>query len=213
MNIENIEDEVTLFCSEFFEEEADVAEECIDFLEANDLYVPKENYTVMPEFLDSIIKKFRVLDSAFMSATLFKVNKDLQKLKNIYDNLKEKSLNPKKVFNEDFLEFSDTLYNAQESENYKALKKIYYEVFTALFFDDRKYYIESILEVLNSKAYYCDKLLWKEARESNFIKKHFQVNKISDKLNSKNYLLHATSMMRPYTKEYDYYQSCIRIYK
>jgi len=213
MDITIAEDEVYNFCLEYFEEEALIAELCLAFMDNYELFVPKENYTVMPKFLDTIIKKFRVLDSNFISPTLEKMNKDMQILDNTLNNLKNKTVSIREVFNKDFLEYSAVLSSSTEFTNYKELKKVYFCIFSAIFYKDKKYYLSIIKEILNSRAFYCDRLLWREAKASNFIKKHFQVNKISEVLNSKNYLLHATSLMRPYTAEYDYYQSCIRIYK
>ena len=235
MDITIIEDEVSYFCADFFEEATIEVEEGIDFLEDNELEVPKENYTVLPNFLNTIIQRFRVLDSNFVSPLLEKVRKDMRTIQKILIPLKEHSKDIPKLFEEEFIPSSEVLSDLQKDlndqrirargnadlkqrldeseERYNKLKDIYYEVFSEMFYEDKKYYIESLSLILNSKAFYCDKLLWKEANESNFIKKHFQVQKISTVLNSKNYLLHATSLMRPYTKEYEYYQSCIRIYK
>jgi len=93
------------------------------------------------------------------------------------------------------------------------LKSVYYTAFEEIFNDDKKYFISSLMKALNSKTYYFDKLLWREASKSNVITKHFQLLKIKNRLNTKDYLLYTTGLMRPYTKEYQYLQSCLRIYK
>lgn len=235
MDVSVIEDEISYFCSEFFEDAAAEVEDAIAFIEDNELEVPKENYTVLPLFLTTIIQRFRVLDSAFVSPLLDKVAKDMSTLQSILIPLKKDCENARELFNTEFIESSEILANLQNDINnqkirakgdadlkitlheseiqFNKLKKIYYEIFSEMFYEEKTYYLESLLVSLNLFSYYCDKLVWIEASQSNFIKKHFQVQKISTVLNSKNYLLHATSLMRPYTKEYEYYQSCIRIYK
>jgi len=235
MDITIIEDEVSYFCADFFQDAAIEAEEGINFIEQNNLDIPKENYTILPKFLNVIIQRFRVLDSGFVGPLLEKVSKDMQSLEKILIPLKKDTANLQELFNNEFIDFSEVLSDLQndisnqrirtkgnlelkkrleESEHrFEELKKIYLEVFSEMFYDDKQYYIGSLLSILNLMAFFCDKLIWEEANESNFIKKHFQVQKISKVLDSKSYLLHATSLMRPYTSEYEYYQACIRIYK
>ena len=235
MDISIIEDEVSYFCADFFQDAVDEVEEGINFIEDNELEVPKENYTILPEFLNTILQRFRVLDSNFVSPLLDKVSSDMRTIQKILVPLRKHSANIPELFNTEFIDASEVLSDLksdlnnqrirakgnielknrllESEERYEKLKKIYFEVFNEMFYEDREYYIGSLLYILNSKAFYCDKLIWQEANESNFIKKHFQVQKIATVLNSKNYLLHATSLMRPYTSEYEYYQSCIRIYK
>lgn len=235
MNITIIEKEVNDFCTDFFRDVATEAKRCLDFREKNGLYTPKENYTVLPEFLDSVRKKFKVLDSHFESATLEKLAKDVRALEDMLSTLKSESGNIIELFKTRVVQSSKLLnYLLQEiashkllakndaedkahlaslESNFKEIKKIYYDLFSHMFYADREYYIGVLAESLNFKAYYYDKLLWSEASSSNFIIKHFQVKQISDKIDSKHYLQHLLSLMRPYTQKYEYYQSCIRIYK
>ncbi|WP_294962172.1 hypothetical protein [Sulfurimonas sp.] len=95
----------------------------------------------------------------------------------------------------------------------KEFKEVYFSTFQEIFKDDLKYFLESLSLCLNSKTYYFDKLLWKEAESSLVIKKHLQALEINNKLNTRDYLLYTTDLMRPYTEEYEYLQSCLRIYK
>ena len=235
MNITIIENEVNNFCADYFREAALGSKACLDFIEKNELYTPKENYTILIEFLDTTRKRFKVLDSNFESITLEKISKDVRALEGILTPLKKDSENINELFITNFIKSSEVLSTLQKEivahkllikndiseksylvyieSNFKELKRIYYEVFEEMFYADREYYIDLLLESLNFMTYYYDKLLWEEAANSNFIIKHFQVKQIAEKINSKYYLKHILSLMRPYTEKYEYYQSCIRIYK
>jgi hypothetical protein len=235
MDLTIIEDEVYKFNREFFSEVSDTTEECLNFIEQNRLHIPKENYTIVGEFLHNTLKNFRILDSTFMSSTLKKINSDIKYLQILYDETVEDSQNIKNIFELEFItsspsfsHFAREVLKAQSIRNPNdeqrkekkklsamlvELKNIYFTTFEEIFKDDKKYFLESIMISLNSKTYYLDKLLWKEAASSIVITKHFQVLKIKNKLNTRDYLLYTTGLMRPYTKEYQYLQSCLRIYK
>jgi len=235
MDLTIIEEEVYKFSREFFSEISETTEECLNFIQQNHLHIPKENYTIVGEFLHNTLKNFRILDSTFMSQTLKKVNSDVNYLKSLRDETIEESKNIKNIFESDFIASSPSFCNfakeiikvqniknpsdedRKEKKRLSALllelKEVYYKTFEEIFKDDKKYFLESLMLCLNSKTYYLDKLLWKEASSSIVITKHFQVLKIKNKLNTKNYLLYTTGLMRPYTKEYQYLQSCLRIYK
>jgi hypothetical protein len=197
--------------------------------------MPKENYTIVGEFLQSTLKNFRILDSTFMSSTLKKLDVDIKYLQNLYNETVENSKNIKNIFDLKFItsspsfsRFSKEFLKVQSIKNptdkqriekkklssmFVELKEAYYSTFEEIFKDDKKYFLESLMLSLNSKTYYFDKLLWREAESSIVITKHFQVLKIKNKLNTRDYLLYTTGLMRPYTKEYQYLQSCLRIYK
>lgn len=235
MDLTIIQEEVYKFNGDFFSEIAAVTEECLNFIEHNHLHEPKENYTIVGDFLHNTLKSFRILDSTFMSLTLKKIDSDIKYLQTLYDETIENSQNIKNIFESGFITSSPSFSrfarevmkiqairnptDEQRKEKKKLsamlaeLKNIYYTVFEEIFRDDKKYFLESLMISLNSKTYYFDKLLWREAASSMVITKHFQVLKIKNKLNTKDYLLYTTGLMRPYTKEYQYLQSCLRIYK
>ena len=235
MDLTTIEDEVYNFNKDFFYEISITTERCLNFIEQNHLHIPKENYTIVGEFLHNTLKNFRILDSTFMSPTLKKLDLDIRYLQSLYDETLKRSQNIKDIFESDFIvssasfaPFAREILKAQSVRNptdeqrktkrhlsqmMQELKDVYYTSFQEIFKDDKKYFLESLLLVLNSKTYYFDKLLWKEASASVVITKHFQVLKIKNKLNTRDYLLYTTGLMRPYTKEYQYLQSCLRIYK
>ncbi|WP_373004534.1 hypothetical protein [Sulfurimonas sp.] len=235
MDLTIIEEEVYIFNREFFFEISETTEKCLNFIEQNHLYIPKENYTIVGEFLHNTLKNFRILDSTFMSPTLKKIDSDIKYLQTLYDETIEDSKNIKNIFELEFItsspsfsRFAREVLKAQAVSNPNdeqrkerkklsamliELKDIYYSTFEEIFKDDKKYFLESLMLSLNSKTYYLDRLLWKEAESSIVITKHFQVLKIKNKLNTRDYLLYTTGLMRPYTKEYQYLQSCLRIYK
>ncbi|EDZ63611.1 hypothetical protein SMGD1_1179 [Sulfurimonas gotlandica GD1] len=235
MDLTIIEDEIYKFNRVFFAEVSEAAERCLNFIEQNNLHIPKENYTIVGDFLNTTLRNFRVLDSTFMSSTLKKLNADVKYLKTLYDETIEETHNVKEIFESEFIasspsfsHFAREVLKAQSIRNptdeqrkerkklsamLLELKDIYYSTFEEIFNDDKKYFLESLMLSLNSKTYYLDRLLWKEATASIVITKHFQVLKIKNKLNTRDYLLYTTGLMRPYTKEYQYLQSCLRIYK
>lgn len=232
MDINTIENQVNNFTDTFFANEKFLVDTSSSFIEKHDLYTPKENYTIVVDFLFSVIKNFRVLDSKFMGDTLQKLYIDVQSLQAKYLSLQTKTKDTEEVFNKHFIPSLPTMnLLRQEIKNikqvtsddkimletlikdYKALKNIYAEVFNEIFRDEKKYYLSSLLSILNSRAYYLDKVLWVQADKSLVITKHFKILNIEDKLNTKTYLLYTTGLMRPYTAEYKYLQSCLRIYK
>jgi hypothetical protein len=235
MDLTIIEEEVFKFNREFFSEISSASEEYLNFIEQNHLHIPKENYTIVGQFLQNTLRNFRILDSTFMSQTLKKINSDVKHLNTLYNETLEDSADIKAIFESEFLTYSTSFANVgkeiikaqnirnpsnedkKEKKRLSALllelKEIYYNTFEEIFKEDKKYFLESLMICLNSMTYYLDKLLWKEASASIVITKHFQVLKIKNKLNTKDYLLHTTDLMRPYTKEYRYLQSCLRIYK
>ncbi len=235
MDLTIIEEEVYTFNRDFFAEISEVTERCLNFNEQNHLYIPKENYTIVGNFLHTTLKSFRILDSTFMSSTLKKLDEDVKYLQTLRDKTMEETNNIKDIFelefiasSESFSRFAKEVLKAHDIRNPNdeqrkerkrlstmliELRDIYYSAFEEIFQGDKKYYLESLMLSLNSKTYYFDKLLWSEAESSIVITKHFQVLQIKNKLNTKDYLLYTTDLMRPYTKEYQYLQSCLRIYK
>jgi len=235
MNLTIIEEEIYKFNKDFFYDISQIAEQCIDFTEQNHLHIPKENYTIVGNFLAATLKSFRVIDSTFMSPTLKKISKDVKTLQNLCDSVSNETQNLREIFESEFIKSSPSFSSfAREvlrvqsiripsDEDRKERKKlsimmielkaIYYKLFEEIFNEDKKYFLSLLKQALNSKTYYFDKLLWHEASKSNVITKHFQILKIKNALNTKDYLLYTTGLMRPYTKEYQYLQSCLRIYK
>jgi len=243
MDYEIIEDEIFEFIDNFFDEFYTLAEDNENFIENNNLHIPKENYMLLNKFLQKTLSNFKNVDHTFCSSTLNKLSIDLNylsvKLENLIKNSKdiktifEKQFVP--IFEKQFVPISPTLvdfakviveftelpnktieefaYFKQMKKNYLKLKEIYYDIFEEAFNNERKYNIMALKYGINTKAYYFDKLLWKEANSSKAIVRYFKIRKLNGKLNSKKYILFITALMLPYVDEYRYLQRCLRIFK
>ncbi len=235
MDYKTIEDEVYQFCAIYFDDIAGVAEDNANFIEDNNLRIPKENYSILNPFLQKTLKNFKILDQTFCTSTLSKLSHDLEYLSELYSGVVKKSQDTLKIFESKFIPSSPTLTNFAKaildfaelpdktSEeilylkkmkiDYPKLKEIFYTIFEEVFTDDKKHHLLSLKSGINTKAYYFDKLLWKEADASLIIVKHFQIRKLDGKLNTKDYILFTTALMRPYTDEYRYLQKCLKVFK
>lgn len=235
MDIKTIEDEIYQFDEEFFEDASALIEDGNNFIEDNFLYTPKENYTAVADFLNHTLENFRRMDTGFMTPTLEKLKNDIKILHSLHISTKKKSKDIKEIFNKHFLPNSmpfkvlekeiltlrgivnksseDKEFLKLTIDDFRDLHTVYYETFYHIFYEDRRYYLNSILVILNSVVYYYDKLLWKEANKSKFITHRYRSKKDSSILNTRDFLIHTTDMMQPYTREYEYLRSCIRIYK
>lgn len=235
MDYETIEDEVYEFCEIYFDEIAEVAENNVNFIEDNRLHIPKENYAILNKFLQKVLKNFKILDQNYCSSTLDKLGYDLEQLNELYDNVVKKSKNTLDIFESKFTprshiltNFTKALLNTSELSNktqedidsikkmkkdYPKLKEVFYSIFEEVFNEDKKQNLVNLKNSINSKTYYFDKLLWKEADKSATIVKHFSIRKLDGKLNTKDYILFTTAIMRPYTDEYRYLQNCLKVFK
>ena len=235
MDYKTIEDEVFEFSADYFDDIATLAEENETFVQEHDLHIPKENYTILNKFLQKTLNNFKILDQTYCSNTLDKLSFDLEQICFKFDSVIKNSHNTKDIFDKKFLPTSPTLVNfakatidfaelphkttdeilylKQMKKDYLKLKEVYFTIFEEIFNDDKKHYLTSLKYGINTKSYYFDKLLWKEADQSITIVKHFSIRKLEGKLNTKDYILFTTALMRPYTDEYRYLQKCLRIFK
>lgn len=233
MDIDTIRDEVSNFSQEFFQETSETIDKCVDFINEYDLYVPKENYTIVIGFLNSTLNNFKRMDASFMSSTLEKLSNDVKVLKELLISVKKVRI--KELFETKFINTVPSII-ALEKEimtlkgvtqkttedidlinkhmlDLKYLIRVYYDVFSEVIYEDKKYVKESLLEVLNSKTFYYDKVLWIEANNSEVVPIKYVNPQHINILNTKDFLLHTTGLMQPYSQEYKYLQSCLRIYK
>ncbi len=235
MDYKIIEDEVYQFCEEYFEDIAILSGKNEAFTEDNGLYIPKENYTILVQFLQKNFKNFKILDPTFYSDTLDKLSKDLLQITQIHAEVLKRSQNIKEIFESNFLRESPTLTNfakniidftqlpdktsdelsyfKQIQKDYIKLQEIFFNIFEEIFNDDKKHYLSTINNGINIKSYYFDKLLWQEVNLSLTITKHFSARKLTGKLNTQKYILFSSSIMRPYTQEYEYLQNCLKVFK
>ena len=213
MNIEIVEDEIYDFCSEYLKKEIELAYECETYIYSHHLPSPKENYAILAKFLNILLRHMIDLDLNAISPTLLKLNTNVQVLSKGLINLEKRTIDSKHIFFNDFIAFSDILQDSKEYENYEELEKVYFEIFKESFYNEVKNLKNDIGYNLNTLSFYTEKLIWIEAHNSHFIKKHFENNSTADVLNSKNYITHSLRLMRKFTKEYDYYMSCKKVFK
>ena len=160
MDLTIIEEEVYKFNKEFFYKISKAAEEFSDFIEENSLHVPKENYTLLSDFLYNTLTKFRVLDSSFMSSTLKKISIDVQETQTLYKDTIENSKDINHIFESEFLpssesfslfekEVSNDKDNIKLSQMLIELKEIYYTSFYEIFHLYQRYIDKSLMINLN----------------------------------------------------------------
>lgn len=231
MDIKTIENEIYDFASSQFQDYYAEIEETYDFIENNHLHIPKENYLKLSKYLLETFKFFRTLDIRSMSETSKKLYLDITNFQKNIEILENS--NKQHLFHNHFLSFStilsllgkevvsrkeqrvfieEALYETLLND-YNNLKKIYYGIFLELMHNEIDELIKNYKELLNSKLFYFDKLIWKEARASHLITRHYALQNASLKLDSKSYLTYSLSLLHPSTKEFTYLQSCLRIYK
>ena len=235
MDYEIIENEVENFNVLFFEDVAGIAQENDSFIDDNSLPIPREDYTILNKFLQKTLGNFKILDPTYCSSTLDKLGTDLKQLSEVYDKLLKKTKDARSVFESKFLPHSttltnfakaildfaelpdktseETLYLKKLKTDYLKLKEVFFGIFEEVFADEKKRYLIALKSAMNTKSYYFDKLLWKEADASMTIVKHFSIRKLDGKLNTKDYILFTTAIMRPYTDEYRYLQNCLKVFK
>jgi len=235
MDITNIEDEVYDFDNIFFQKVSSVVEEGLDFIENNHLIEPKENYVMLIDYLGTVINYFHNLDRSFMDSTFKKLQSDVNNLNGLYKKQKDilqnveeifkknfkKQSNVIRVYTQEILEYksADNLSNEEKIElkilldYYKELDAVCFETFKSIFKEDCKYLLDSLLVVLNSKTYYLHEMFWHKAADSEAVQRLFRIQKIDGDISSKNYITHKLDVMLPYSKEYQYFKDCLRIYK
>jgi len=236
MNINDVEDEIYGFCNLFFKDIDPIVEDGIALINDNGLVQPKENYRVLIEYLSTTLNHFKNLDYSVIDETLKKLHRDVLYLDKVYTIKKEQASNIEHIFKHKFLNKSPLFISLsanilklkntnnlsdEEKLSYKKLmrefqelEKIYYEVFQKIFVEDRTYFLNALLVILNTKTFYLDKLLWKQVCTSETIMKTLKgVSKTNKCINSKLYLGHRLNIIIPYSKDYKYLQKCLKVYK
>lgn len=234
MNIDQIKNEVKFFNDNFFREDFELIDNGFYIIDGYGLKEPRKNYLFTFEFLNSTFKHFFSLDYQFASSTLVKLNKDINQVYKHYEDKKKYQDNIDEVF-ELFLK-SNTLFiemktrldklegnrslNDYDNEtkdiftnHYTELKAIYFDYFKSNFFESYRYVLNSLKVVLNSKSYYYEKLLWRDAATSENINRKFKLLHMQNSINSYSYLLERLKLALPYTDESQYLEKCLRIYR
>ncbi len=235
MDILAIEDEIYKFNDIFFKDCSSVVEDGLNFLEDNHLEVPKENYTILFDYLNPVFNYFRNLDYQAIGSTLSKLHLDVKYLNITYKDVRAKSLNIKEVYEKSIIKHSQILSTmSKEVNKYKnivnisrddkrvlnqkvaeftQLKKIYYESFEKTFTEDKRFFLSSLLKILNTKTYYLERLLWLEVSQSEIILNSLKELQSDEPVDSKAYLTYKLSVIMPYSEDYKYLQKCLRVFK
>jgi len=235
MDIQTIEDEINLFNMNFFEDVAEVCEEGLDFISNNHLHQPKENYTLLYKFSNTLFSHFKSLDYLIIDDTLSKLQKDIFNLNYLYSNLKEMSSDIKNICTSQVLKKSKLIQSIEDQlqaykkitnisvterktlkshfSNYEKLRIVYFKLFKEIFIEEREYFLSSLLNILNTKIYYFEKLLWVKAAQSETILRSLKDISINGEIGSKYFLAHKLKVIMPYSKDYIYFRKCLRIFK
>lgn len=234
MNADQIKNEVKFFNDNFFREDFQLIDEGFKLINGYVLKEPRKNYLFTFEFLSSTFNNFVSLDYQFASSTLVKLNKDVKQVHERYEEKKKNLENAHEAFetflnsNSLFIEIKNRLdelsgrgslsdYDNETKEiltrHHCELKAIYFDYFKNDFFKRHRYVLKSLKTVLNSKTYYYEKLLWRDASSSENINRKFKLLHIEKSINSYGYLLERLKIALPYTQESQYLEKCLRIYR
>jgi hypothetical protein len=229
MDIKTIENEINNFNKKFFYETSVTVSDSIALIENNKFIIPKENYALVTELLNTTLKKFYSFDSSFKTPLLSKLDKDTVYLHQLYNKLQYSQNDIRNIFDTKFIYNSPTLSKLQYELNslkqdyatpsqklYKRFDKdldkllsIYFKKFSELFNEEKKYFQKTLLSILNSRTFYFDKLFWQAANRSTLIHKHLPKN-----INStKTYIKYIMSIIHPYSDKFKALELALRIYK
>lgn len=229
MNIETIDKEIEHFTQLFFHDIAQRLEYNVALIEKYSLIVPRENYTLISDFLATTFKKFYSFDPNFKTPFLEKLYNDVTSLEKMLRSITYSKNDIKQIFETKFLssstsitEFREELnllkhdYSTQVQEIHSRLQRdinkliaIYKERFEEIFHEEYEYFYTTLLSVLNSRTYYLDKVMWIEANASMSIHKHLPENIY----NTRDYLHYVMGVIHPYSEKYKTYELALRIYK
>ena len=235
MDIDTINNEIFNFTDNLFNDSLDIIEENFAFFEKVQLISPKKNHFFLLHFLNTTINNFSNLDYAFCSKTLKKIHTNINSLNKLYQIHENYSQNIETIFTSKVITkialFQDmdaeikelhlnTFLNDSEKEKIAIIKKqhsqmkeIYLETFTEDFTSQNKSILQSLKEILNTKLYYFDKILWIEANNSPVITRLFKNMNLTHAIDSKAYINYRLGLDLPYSEEYKYLLKCLRIYK
>ncbi len=234
MNIDIITNNVTDYIDISFAESLDVIDDNFDFIDKYNLIQPKKNYLLTLDYLNTTVKHFTALDYTFYEKTLKKLHRDINSIYKLYNSIKENENKIKNIFDKKFfsklslfIQIEENLNNLEESSvidsdkrktiklvrsHYKNMYDIYYNIFKEEFIAQSKYVINSLEEILNSKIFYLDTMIWLDSPKSRAIWRTLKMLRIESDINSKKYLTHRLSVALPYTQDYQYLKKCLRIH-
>jgi len=234
MDVEDIRDEVDEFNESYFVEYLDLIDDNFDFIEENELILPKKNYLFTYKFLNFTMGHFSNLDYKFVSSTLRKLHNDILMLYKNLEKQKEFKNEIENVFDiflknsQIFIDIQNALIGLQKiktlseddieekkvlNTHYSKLKEIYFQHFYDSFIEQNRYIVSSLKDILNCKLAYFEKILWIDASKSDAITRTLRGLGLVKNLNSALYLKQRLSVALPYTDDYHYLMRCLKVYK
>jgi hypothetical protein len=156
MDVEDIRDEVDEFNEDYFIEYLDLIDDNFDFIEENELVVPKKNYLFTYNFLNFTMGHFSNLDYKFVSPTLRKLHNDILMLHKNLEKQKEFKNEIDSIF-EIFLKSSQMFVDIKNALKSKfalsdsAIQKLNEWFNNEENFDDIKMLAEYLLQGLHPK--------------------------------------------------------------
>ncbi|WP_458700982.1 hypothetical protein ACKGJI_02510 [Sulfurospirillum sp. 1307] len=186
------------FLDDFFSDEQEVLRFNINFLENNGFeYQIKIDYMQLNRFISSAYNTILANDSQVIDNLINKFYKDIINLNKFYKSFLEKTKDPFSIYKFNFLKTNQGLVGIAKKllendknkdkklanislDNLNELGDFLKAQFESEFLKEFDEYDESLRIIINTKTYYFDSLLWKEARKSQSIQEFFKKSKRSD---------------------------------
>jgi len=215
----------------YFKNIHQIVEKNFDFIDSLGLPAPKQNYLFTYDYLTYVYDIFVRIDNKFVSHTLNKLKRDIDNLQELLQIHEDINKEYEEIFDEKFLPKSQLftymtqkLEQLKEQDNnpkevhtlqhhLKELKKVYLALFKNDFIKENRYILKNLKEILNTKIYYFDKLLWIEAQKSYTINTKLKKINMIKGYESKMYLLEILEVIMPYSQKYKYFEKCLKVYK
>lgn len=235
MDTDTIKDDVCRFDDALFGETFDIIDDNFEFMDNLAFYESKRNHFLAFKFLNSMMQNFTNIDNKFSSETLRKLHRDINNLHKLYKYYKDSLKNVDEMFEKKFLPNIEVFKEIKEEMQYlkdknhmdaddrdymrilkrheKELKKIYFSYFEDDYKEQLKDITGSLQNILNTKIYYFDSMLWSDAMKSDIIWRSMKRLKLDKSINSQKYIEYKIGVVLPYTDDYEYLQRCLRIYR
>ena len=209
ITIEKLKDEINSFNKVYFEDINKILKFNMDFLKTNDLKDPTNvDYIKLKDFIESYINNLKSIDLKIYKGTLQKLHGDVNSLYQLYTKFKKYNQVSSVIFINHFLTYSPYYKELEEkikktkqemsneakqlTENLKNkiknFEKENKERFKEIFEKKFKEHIKNFEDIINIKIYYLNKVFWKKARASSYIRQFFRESDIKEELNIKTFI-------------------------
>jgi len=113
----------------------------------------------------------------------------------------------------EFLNSNEIIDLEFKKNNLVKLKKLYYKEFKLKLIHKKSKIDTDLKNIMNSKIFYLDRLLWKYSNKSYKISCDLEVLGLEKNFTSHQYLMKILDIIRPDTEQYNYLKKCLKIYK